>query len=60
MYDFGIQGRSGGGLRCLTLKGGEHIKGGDLRVVLTSPPHLETRGIEARLRLGERLFNTRK
>ena len=56
MEDFGVKGRSGGGLRWMTLKGGEHIRGSESRVGLTSPPQLDTGGIEVRLMSGESLL----
>ena len=42
------------------MKGGELIRGVVLRVVLTSPPHIDTGGIEDRLRSGESLFVDRE
>ena len=56
MKDFGSKGISGRGLRWITLKGGEPIIGSESRVGLTSPPHIDTRGIEVRLMSGERLL----
>ena len=40
MEDFGVKGRSGGGLRWLTLKVGGPIIVADSMVELTSPPHI--------------------
>ena len=60
MEDFGVKGRSGGGLRWLKLKIGEHIRGAESRVGLTSPPHIETREIDVRLMAGESLLYARE
>ena len=49
MEDLVAKGISGGGLRCLTSKGGEPITGAELRVGLTSPPQLDTGGIDVRI-----------
>ena len=50
--DFGVKGRSGEGLRWLKLKGGRAIIGAESRVGLTSPPHIDTGGMEVRLMSG--------
>ena len=52
MEYFGVNERSVGGLRLLTLKGGGPIRGDKLMVGLTSPPQLDTKGIEVRLMSG--------
>ena len=49
MEKFGVKGISGGGLRCLTSKGGESIIGAKSRLGLTSTPLIDTGGIEVRL-----------
>ena len=41
------------------MKGGEPIIETYLRVGMTSPPHIDTREIEARIRSGESLLYTR-
>ena len=60
MEKFGFKGRSGEGLRCLLLKGGGSIIGAKSRMGMTSPPHIDTRGIEVRLTSGESLLETRE
>ena len=49
MEDLVAKGISGGGLRCLTSKGGEPITGAELRVGLNSPPQLDTGEIEVKI-----------
>ena len=41
------------------MKGGEPIRGADLRVVLTSPPQIDTSGIKVRLMLWDSLLEAR-
>ena len=60
MEDFGVKGISGGGLRWLTLKGGEPIIGSESRVRLTSTPQIETEGIDNRLISGESILEDRE
>ena len=44
----------------MLLKGGERIRGDVSRVGLTSPPQLDTGGIEVRIMSGEILLDTRE
>ena len=60
MEYFGVKGISGGRLRYLTLKGGEHIRRSESRVGLTSPTNLVTGRIEVRLMSRESLLEARE
>ena len=59
MKDFGVNGRSGGGLMWMTLMGGKPTWRVESRVGLTSTLQIETRGIEVILRSAESLLDTR-
>ena len=60
MENLGIQGGSGGELRWLTLKGEGPIRGYDSRVRLTSPPHIDTGGVDVRIMSGDSLLDSRE
>ena len=57
---FGDKGRSGLGLRFLTIIGGYPIRGSDSGVGLISSPQIDTGGIKVRLMLGEIILEARE
>ena len=57
---FGDKGRSGLGLRFLTIIGGYPIRGSDSGVGLISSPQIDTGGIKVRLMSRESLFEARE
>ena len=56
MEDLGAKERLGWGIMRMKLKGEKPIRGVEWSMGLTSPPYLDTRGIEARLRSGESIL----
>ena len=59
LAELSVKGKSGSGLRWMSLKRGEPIRGSVSRVGLTSSPHLDTGGIKVRLMSGEILLEAR-